>query len=134
MSYVCDVCITSFADAVNIQTNFLKTFKTKYFKDNGPKSKKVLEESSDYKWQGLSINILLDYAKKYNYETDEIKDSMLHNHEFMEKGKYLFLDLYNEGGEKCVGTKWSVCFEGSNEVVVKGIYFIEKTDDKVHCT
>ena len=129
MSYICDSCLEVFSNSVEIQKDFLQSFNLKYFGANGIKSTEVLHESTDCKWKGLSINLLLDYAKKCNFDINVMKEKM-NDPAFIEEGKDMFLDLYNQYRQKCGNTKWSVFFNSNNNDITQTFVSLKK--DMMH--
>ena len=110
MSFICDLCISSVVDAINVQIKFLKCFKEDYFGYDGIKNVDMLKETMDYKWMGLSIDLIMDKMKKLKYDKVEIKRQMLKNEEYIQNGKEMFVDLCNEYRENSMDPNWSALF------------------------
>ena len=56
----CQLCMNLFTDTMKLQQRYLKSFKQEYFCNNDKKSAEIIRDSSDAKWVGLSIDILME--------------------------------------------------------------------------
>ena len=122
----CDLCINLVIDTINVQRQYLDDFRQKYFGRNGVRSEKILEESTDSKWVGLSIDVLVEYCMDNEWDIEEIEDNVLSNYEIMNEGKILFIELFQDYKNKCIDSKFEPLFDYDVNSVIESFMSLKK--------
>ena len=124
--FTCDQCLKLITDTIEIQKNYLKDFRYKYFGKDGVRSEKKIRESLDSKWIGLSIDVLMDHCDRNKWEQDTIKLNVLNDENVINEGKIQFLQLFNHYQEQCENTIFEDLFDYDNLSVIKSFVLLKK--------
>ena len=113
-------------DTINVQSNHLGDFEEEYFGINGKRSEKIMAESLDSKWVGLSIDILMDYCEDNEWDNDEIMVNVLGDDDIINEGKLEFCDLFKHYQTICKSTKFEQLFDFDIYTVIESFILLKK--------
>ena len=85
MYYLCDICIKSTTDVLDVVHDYTSDFYEAFFGDNVVKSDDKMKNSEDYHWRGLSLDVLLNDAKKLKFNKNLMINQMLKDIQYIKE-------------------------------------------------
>ena len=126
MFYLCDICIKSTTDVLNVVHKYTADFYDAYFGDDGVKSEDTIKDTEDYQWIGLSVDIIYNDAKKLNLNKNLMINQMFKDKDYITNNLNLLINHYNELRQECKNTAYEELFTLSDNQLYEILINIKK--------
>ena len=126
MYHSCDICIRSATDVLDVVHKYTSNVYDAYFGDNRVKSEERMRNSKDYQQIRLSLDIMLNDAKKLNFNKNLMVTQMLKDIEHIKGNLKLVIKHYNELRKQCEDAKYRELFSLSENQLYEIIIRMKK--------